>query len=192
MDVKKWIVANLAVVVVAYILYAPLAHGFTGGHGYSITFAQFLAHTIALSWVSIAVGTIQVRLLRSFLVIPTKNFLLYMLAFNLAFWIGYYSKIPGLDSLLMFPILGCGLWIFNEKFAQCSWQAFIKVPFMHLVGVIIGIGLIAVVNTQIPIVANSQKNIWAHGSLWLLVGIPSMLLGTYQSGSFLQERTTSF
>ncbi len=51
---RAWIVHNTAALLVAYVLYTPIAHGVTGGHATrELSVSQLAAHSIALATVGV-------------------------------------------------------------------------------------------------------------------------------------------
>ena len=63
--VRAWIMQNTAGLLAAYVLYTPIAHGITGGHGSrQLSVSQLAAHSIALSIVGVLVATAQRRALQ--------------------------------------------------------------------------------------------------------------------------------
>ncbi|HEU4931280.1 MAG TPA: hypothetical protein VFT48_04330 [Pyrinomonadaceae bacterium] len=58
--VRAWIMQNTAALLVAYVLYTPIAHGITGGHASrELSVSQLAAHSIALAIVGVLVATAQ-------------------------------------------------------------------------------------------------------------------------------------
>jgi hypothetical protein len=58
---RQWLRWQTAAWLAGFVLYTPIAHGVTGGHGRDLTPAQLVAHCIALAVVAVIVATAQRR-----------------------------------------------------------------------------------------------------------------------------------
>lgn len=88
---RQWLRWNTAAWLAGYVLYTPIGHGITGGHDHDLTPAQLVAHSIALAVVAVIVATAQRRVLTQYVSVTWVRVAAAAVAFNIAFWIGYYQ-----------------------------------------------------------------------------------------------------
>jgi hypothetical protein len=101
--------ANTVGLLIAYLLYTPIAHGLTGTHPRGLDAAQIASHSLALAIVAVSVAAAQRHVLRRYVSVPRTRLLLAAIAFIAAFWFGYYQpwlRGPDFDILFGSFVLG--------------------------------------------------------------------------------------
>jgi hypothetical protein len=96
---RDWVLLNTRALLAGYVLYTPIAHGFTGGHASrQLSSAQLAAHSIALVVVALLVATAQRRALAGF-VSPAVGARHHRC-----------HRITSLGSMALTPILSSAFW----------------------------------------------------------------------------------
>ena len=67
---RRWTIANALVLLLAYVLYTPIAHGVTGAHPRGLSAAQVFSHSLALGVVALSVATAQRHVLTRYVSVP--------------------------------------------------------------------------------------------------------------------------
>ncbi|ANM30311.1 hypothetical protein ABI59_13105 [Acidobacteria bacterium Mor1] len=186
---RTWLVGNTLALMAGYLLYTPIGHGFTGGHGRELNGAQLVSHTLALSVVALFVALAQRRMLAPHARVPASRIPLAILLFVGLFWAGYYLPLPfGLDwdILFGFTALGASIWIGHLRVGGhpiAALVAFLAFPAASFLGeviiylVVINLGLEPKIGTD-PIM---------HSVFFLTVALTTGLVGGGLSGKALER-----
>ena len=186
---RKWLFGNTLALLAGYLLYTPIGHGFTGGHGRELNGAQLISHTLALSVVALSVAVAQRRLLTPYVQVSARRIPLAVALFVGLFWAGYYLPLPfGLDwdILFGFTALGAAVWVGHLRAAGhplAALMAFLAFPLASFLGeviiflVVINLGLKPEIGTD-PIM---------HSVFFLTVAVTTGLVGGGISGKALQR-----
>lgn len=182
---RRWVFLNTAALLAAYVLYTPIAHGITGGHGgRELTVSQLAAHSIALAVVAALVAYAQRRALAPFVAVTRLRIVAAVIFFNLAFWAGYYQpwiEGPDTDILLGYLVLGSAAWIGNVPVSEhrvAALVALLSFPVASFVGEL----CLLVVFTLLRVTPTVETSAIQHSAFWLTVGGVSGLLGGWVSG----------
>lgn len=186
-NIKTWILKNFIAFAISYSIYSLIAHGFTGGHDYELNSAQLLTHTIALSLVGFIIGFAQYSELSESYNLKSSKIIFVPLFFVAFFWIGYFLSGPPLDIILGFPVLGSVLWIFNEKIKKLNIKYKILAYGGYFFGAIIGGILLTLIDKQIGIISKMQDSIVLHTIMWLILALPTAIIGGWLSGISIKE-----
>jgi hypothetical protein len=185
---------NTAALLSAYVLYTPIAHGFSGPHASrKLTSAQFIAHSIALVLVAVLVAAAQRRALSKFAWVPSSRLVVAALAFPLAFWLGYYQPWingPDTDILAGFLVLGSAVWIGNvpaKRHPVAATIAIISFPFASFVAEL----CLLIVFTVLQITPALQTSELQHSIFWITVGGITGILGGWISALAIARMLTS-
>jgi hypothetical protein len=184
---KSWVLKNFIAFAISYSLYSLIAHGFTGGHDYELNLMQIFAHTIALSLIGLIIGSFQYSQLSKLYNIKKTNILLVPLFFIIAFWTGYYLFGPPLDIVLGFPILGSVLWVFNKKIKDLNVKYRILAYLSYFIGAMTGGFLLTIIDKQFDIINRMQDSIALHTIMWLILAIPTAIIGGFLSGISIRK-----
>lgn len=191
--IKKWVLANTIGLLIGYLLYTPIGHGFTGGHTHSLNENQLIAHCIALAAVALILFLFQKSVLRKFINIPSTKIAIATIAFIALFWLGYYQTIipdgPDFDILFSYLVLGAGLWVGSISFAQNKFYwlvALLSFPIASFIGEV----LFFLIVTGFKIELDMQKSMMHHTMFWLTVGVTTGLIGGWLSGLMLYKMLT--
>ncbi|GEM_PF-3305552 len=153
--------------------------------------SQIISHTIALLVVGCIVGFFQYRYLHTFLPFQKIEILRVALLFLSFFWIGWYLGGPPFDSLFGFTALGCSLWLVKGT-KGLGFGSKILGLFSYFIGSIGG-HLVAIafsLSTGIDYTGAEVglwQELWTHGIMWLMMAIPTAILGGYLSGIVLNR-----
>lgn len=188
----RWLRWNAAAWSIAYVLYTPIAHGVTGGHSRDLAASQVLAHCVALAVVAIIVADAQRRALAPFVTVPWTRVVVAAFAFNIAFWIGYYQPVGGLDTDILFGflVLGSVVWIGAVPVRGHRLAAVIAVLSFPVASVVAEIVLI-VAFSLLQITPALQTSELQHSIFWIVVGGFSGSLGGWISGLALARMLPS-
>ncbi len=181
---RQWLRWNTAAWLAGYVLYTPIGHGITGGHDHDLTPAQLVAHSIALAVVAVIVATAQRRVLTQYVSVTWVRVAAAAVAFNIAFWIGYYQPFvngPDTDILLGFLVLGSVVWLGNVPTKGHRVAAAVALLSFPIASVIAELGLI-VAFTLLRITPAIQTSEIQHSVFWITVGGVSGVLGGWLSG----------
>lgn len=182
--VRRWLIFNTIALLTAYVLYTPIAHGVTGAHGRDLTSAQLLAHSIALAVVAAIVAAAQRHVLVQFVTVTWARVAAAVVAFNIAFWIGYYQPFvigPDTDILLGFLVLGSAIWLGNvptKGHFVAAAIALLSFPFASFVGEL----CLVIAVTMFKFTPDLQASMIQHSLFWITVGGVTGLLGGWISG----------
>ena len=185
---KKWIIANTIAMLVAYLIYTPIAHGFTGSHTKDLTSFQMVMHVIALGTVAFIVFYAQRSVLSKYTFISWKRITISIIIFIIMFWIGYYQPFyigPDTDSIISYLVLGSALWIGNIPTKNHPIATIIAILSFSF-GAFIGQLLLFAIVTALDATPNVQENIW-HSIYWLSIGVTAGLIGGWLSGIALYK-----
>ena len=187
--VRKWVMANTAVMFVAYLLYTPIAHGITGGHGREMTPDQIISHCVALAVVAGLLFAAQRSVLNPYIHISPARMAIGIVAFIGLFWFGYYQDIlpngPDYDILFGYLALGSAMWIgapLRRKPALFI-LALLSFPFASFIGELI----FFLVVTISGVTLDMQTGMVHHTLFWLTVGTATGSIGGWLSGIALKR-----
>jgi hypothetical protein len=190
---RQWLLFNAAAWLAGFVLYTPIAHGVTGGHGRELTPAQLIAHAIALAVVAVIVATAQRRVLTPFVSVTWMRVAVAAVAFNVAFWIGYYQPLvlgPDTDILLGFLVLGSVVWLGSvptKGHHVAAAVALLSFPIASIVGEL----CLIVAFTLLGITPAIQTSEIQHSVFWITVGGVTGILGGWLSGLALARMLPS-
>ncbi|WP_154854559.1 hypothetical protein [Cyclobacterium xiamenense] len=184
---NDWLLKNFLGFALSYSIYSLLAHGYTGGHDYELSFAQFLAHTVALIVVGSIVGVAQYSALSESYNLRSSKIIVVPLFFVAFFWIGYYLSGPPLDIILGFPVLGSVLWIFDEKIRKLTIPYKILAYCGFFCGALVGGMVLTLIDTQTGIIGKMQDSIGLHTIMWLILALPTAVIGGWISGISIKK-----
>ncbi len=186
---KNWVKSNTLAFFISFILYTPIAHGFTGHHTRDLSASQLIAHSLGLALVAIFVFLSQKRVLKHYVEVTTMRIAVSVIAFVALFWFGYYQRFipdgPDYDILFAFLILGSGSWIGLLSFKGRPLQmllALIAFPLASFIGQLILFTL--VVGLEL-FELELQTSIVDETILWLFTGVTTGLLGGWINGQVL-------
>ena len=187
---KKWVTANTVGMSIAYLLYTPIAHGFTGGHERYLSAIEILIHSIALGVVALILFYFQRKALTTIgLSIGIKRYLTATLSFIFMFWLGYYLPLPqgpDYDILFGFAVLGTGMWLGSFPISKSPLLQILGILSFPL-GSIVGEILLIVVVTSLDLEVEMQTGMLPHTIFWLTVGIATALVGGWILGKVLSR-----
>lgn len=186
---RRWFRWNAAAWLSGYLLYTPVAHGITGGHGRHLTPWQIVAHSIGLAVVGVIVAAAQRRALGPDVVIPRARILVAPIVFNIAFWIGYYQPYvigPDTDILLGFLVLGSVVWLGHVPVKAHPMASALAVLSFPVASVIAELVLI-VAFSMLRITPALQTSEIQHSIFWIVVGGTTGILGGWLSGLALSR-----
>lgn len=112
----RWWFANVAGLIIAFLLFSLIGHGITGPHGDDLTFAQDIAHTLALLVVGLIVFPVQRAALGPWLSVSTARIIVATVVFTAAFQFGAKIYRPPADWILGFTALGSATWVSFQGF----------------------------------------------------------------------------
>ena len=115
---RRWWFANAAALIIAFVFFSLIGHGFTGHHGDDLTLAQDIAHTIGLIVVGLIVFPVQRLALKPWMVVSFPRILTATLLFTAVFQFGAKAYRPPADWILGFTVLGTAAWIHIGGFKQ--------------------------------------------------------------------------
>ncbi len=186
----RWFVANVVAFGVAFLLYTPIAHGITGGHGLTLSVAQRVAHSLALAVAALLIAEAQLRVLPKTLGLSRSRMVIVALTTIITFWLGsYLSSLTffDLDIVLGFTALGSSTWLGafrvpkgKGKFVVFSVLAFTLASFL-------GDAAAYFLLVGLDIVQSMQINPWVHSLFWITVALVAGSIGGAISGVFLQR-----
>jgi len=183
--VRQWVLLNTAALLVGYVLYTPIAHGMTGGHeSRKLTATQLIAHTIALAVVAALVATAQRRGLHGVVSVSRMRVAVATVAFNIAFWIGYYQpwlEGPDTDILVSYLVLGSSVWLGNVRVnghRTAAAIALLSFPIASFVAE----AFLLVAFTVLQVRPAIQTSDLHHSIFWVTVGGVTGILGGWLSG----------
>lgn len=107
----RWWFANVAGLIIAYLLFSLIGHGITGPHGDDLTLAQDIAHTLGLLVVGLVVFPAQRAALRPWLQVSVSRIIIGTVVFTAAFQFGAKTYRPPADWILGFTVLGTAAWL---------------------------------------------------------------------------------
>jgi hypothetical protein len=181
---RRWFLWNAIAWFTGYLLYTPIAHGVTGGHGRDLRVDQVLAHAIALAVVAVTVAAAQRRALSPHVSIPRVRLVVAALVFNIAFWIGYYQPFvngPDTDILLGFFALGSVTWVGRISMRGHPLAAAIALGSFPAASIVAELGLILAFSL-LGITPALQTSGIQHSVFWVAVGGVTGTLGGWLSG----------
>lgn len=181
---RQWLRWNTAAWLAGFVLYTPIAHGITGGHGRDLAPAQLVAHCIALAVVAVIVATAQRRVLTQYVPVSWTRVVAAAVAFTIAFQIGYYQTFvegPDTDILLGFLVLGSVVWLGNVSTKGHRVAAAVALLSFPIASVIGELGLI-VAFTLLGVTPAIQTSEIQHSVFWITVGGVTGILGGWLSG----------
>ncbi len=185
---KKWITANTVGMLIAYLLYTPIAHGITGGHENNLTTNQLVAHCIALAVVGLILFLFQKSILKNFIKISSTRILASIFTFIVLFWVGYYQTLipdgPDFDILFGYLALGSGMWFGLVPFKNNKIPfliALLSFPLASFIGEVIFLLIV----TGLKIELDLQSGMLHHSLFWITVGVTTGLVGGWISGKAL-------
>jgi hypothetical protein len=182
---RDWVLLNTAALLAGYVLYTPIAHGFTGGHASrQLTRAQMAAHSIALVVVAVLVAIAQRRALTGFVSVPWTRVIIAAIAFPAAFWIGYYQPWingPDTDILAGFLVLGSAVWTGNVPAKRHPGAATIALVSFPVASVVAELCLLAAF-TALQVTPALQTSELQHGVFWITIGGVTGILGGWIGG----------
>ncbi|GMV60477.1 MAG: hypothetical protein AMXMBFR72_35650 [Betaproteobacteria bacterium] len=190
---QRWFRWNAAAWLIGYVLYTPIAHGVTGGHGRDLTTSQLLAHCVGLAVVAVIVAVAQRRALAPFVPVPWTRVPVAVAAFNIAFWIGYHQPFvigPDTDILLGFLVLGSAVWPGTVPVKGHLLPAVIAVLSFPVASVVAELALI-ITFSVLQITPAMQTSELQHSIFWIVVGGVSGSLGGWVSGLALASMVPS-
>lgn len=183
--VGQWVLCNTAALLVGYVLYTPIAHGITGAHeSRELTAAQLIAHSVALAIVAVLVATAQRQVLGRFVSVRWMRVPAAAIAFNIAFWIGYYQSWlegPDTDILLGYLVLGSAVWLENLRAKGHRRAAIIAIVSFPIASVVGELCLFAAF-TVLKVTPAMQTSDIHHSIFWITVGSVTGVLGGWLSG----------
>ena len=185
----RWLMFNTVAMFAGYLMYTPIAHGVTGGHGRDLTAAQLVAHSLALAVVAILVTSAQRHVLAPFVTMSWKRVAAAAIAFNIAFWVGYYQPIrigPDTDMILGFLVLGSIGWLGALPIKRHRVAAAIAVISFPVAGVI-GQVLLLISMALFEFTLEPRTNMVHHTLLWMTTGVAAGLLGGWAGGVALSK-----
>ena len=188
--IRLWIKSNTIAFFLAYLLYTPIAHGFTGGHGRYLTPLEIFTHSIALIVVGLLVFWFQKKALAGIIDVGPKRMVFSIVLFVIFFWVGYYVPFlpagPDYDILFGYAVLGCGSWLGVASIRK-HWAlqiiGFLCFPFASFLGELI----LYIFFTTTGIEWNMQEGMFYHILFWLVVGITTGLVGGAISGTVINR-----
>jgi len=187
--VRRWTLLVSVAFVVGYILYTPIAHGITGGHGRQLSATQLVSHSVALVVVGFLVSTAQRRALAPLVEIGVGRVSLAVSGFVAAFWAGYYQTAiegPDMDILLGYCVLGSALWLGRLPFqgsVVATAVAILSFPVASFVGELFVFAGVLIFD----VTPNFNQDSLQHSVFWLAVGGTTGLLGGWVSGLALRR-----
>ena len=185
----RWALFNFGAWTLGFALFTPIGHGVTGNHGRDLSLDQIIAHSVGLSLVALLVSSSQIFALRSWCNLSWIRIPIAVVAFNVAFWLGYYQSIiegPDTDILLGFLVLGCVTWIGRIggfKHPVTTLVALISFPIASFVGEVLV--LLGFLSTGIE--PDIHHNLWHHSLFWIVVGMITGGIGGFVSGKVLSN-----
>lgn len=187
--IPRWLMFNTVAMFAGYLMYTPIAHGVTGGHGLDLTAAQLIAHSFALAVVAIFVTSAQRHVLAPFVTLSWKRVQAAAIAFNIAFWVGYYQPVrigPDTDMILGFLVLGSIGWLGALPIKRHRVAAAIAV-ISFPVGGVVGQVLLLISMALFDFTLDPRTNMVHHTLLWMTTGVAAGLLGGWASGVALSK-----
>ncbi len=191
---RQWLIANTVAMLGAFLMFSPIAHGVTGGHGRDLTPAQVAAHSIALAVAGVIVATAQRRVLNTVRPVARSRIAMVPVAFNAAFWIGSYQTVVlqgwDTDILLGFLVLGSGVWIGNVPMKGHRVAVLIALLSFPVAGLVGEICMMAGA-TLLGITPALQTSAIQHSVFWITVGGVTGILGGWLGGIALARMLPS-
>lgn len=181
---RRWVFLNTAALVAGYVMYTPIAHGITGGHGgRELTASQLAVHSIALGVVAALVACAQRRALAPFVAVSRQRVVAAVILFIVAFWAGYYQpwiEGPDTDILFGYLVLGSAVWIGNvpvRGHRLAALVALLSFPVASFIGEL----CLFVAFTLLQVTPAVETSAIQHSAFWLTVGGVTGLLGGWVS-----------
>ncbi len=191
---RQWLIANTVAMLIAFLMYSPIAHGITGGHGRDLTPAQIAAHSLAYAIAGVIVATAQRGVLNTIRPVARSRIAIVPVTFIAASWIGTYQTVvlPGWDTdiLLGFLVLGSGVWIGSvptKGHRIAALIALLSFPVASLVGEL----CLLAAFTMLGITPALQTSEIQHSVFWITVGGVTGILGGWLSGMALARMLPS-
>lgn len=107
----RWWFGNVGALIVAFVFFSIIGHGFTGSHGDDLTPAQNIAHTIGLIVVGLIVFPAQRIVIKPWRQVSGRRIIIATIVFTAAFQFGAMTFRPPVDWILGFTVLGTAAWI---------------------------------------------------------------------------------
>jgi hypothetical protein len=172
--VRAWTMQNATALLVAYVLYTPIAHGITGGHASrELSVSQLAAHSIALAVVGVLAAAAQRRALAKFVLVSWIRVLVATIAFIVAFWVGYFQmwiEGPDTDILLAYLVLGSAVWLGNVPInghRVAAAVALLSFPIASVVGEL----FLLVAFTSLQVTPAIQTSEIQHSVFWIMLEV---------------------
>ena len=187
---RRWTAANTLALLFGYILYTPIAHGFTGAHPQGLNTQQILAHSLALALVAASVAVAQRRELQRYRVVPWTRIPLAVVGFIALFFAGAYQPwLGGPDWDILFGSLVLGSAVFAGVVRATGHRlaatvAVLSFPIACFVGQLL---ILAVVVGWLDVVPDLQGSMTLHSVYWICVGLSMGLIGGPIGGAALRR-----
>ncbi len=190
---RRWALANSVAFLIGYLPYTPIAHGLTGSHGRQLTLSQLIAHSLAMSVAGTVVATAQRKVLRPYVNVGWSRVPVAVLAFIVAFWLGYYQRLlPGqyldMDILFGFTALGCALWLGSFRVRENSGLSVVWAVLAFTLGCAAGqlLAVAILLGLGVPLQA-LRSSMFVHAFYFETVAISTGVVGGALSGRFLTK-----
>ena len=185
---RRWWIANTLAFLAGYLLYTPIAHGITGGHGRTLSVSQIVAHSAAMVIAALFVVVAQRAALKGHLNLGWWRVPFVMVTFNAAFWLGsYWPFLPVVDTdiLLGFTVLGSFAWIGSFRPGR-SWPSVLLAVLSFAVANFVGQATAVTLALGLGMKAEDlQTNHFVHSFYFVTVALVTGCVGGAMSGWFL-------
>ena len=126
---RQWFLWNAGAWSVGFILFSPIAHGITGGHGPDLSVAEYAAHSMGLVVAAVIVAIAQRRVLSRFIPVSWNRVIAAPILFNIGFWGGgelpYFG--PDMDFIIGSMALSLAVWPGNVSVKGHFWAGVLAV-----------------------------------------------------------------
>lgn len=187
---RRWWMANTLAFLAGYLLYTPIAHGITGGHGHALTFSQIVAHAIAMAVAAWIVVVAQHWALAGQVKLEPWRIPFVMITFNAAFWLGVYRPfLPVVDNdiLLGFTVLGSFGWLGSFPL-RGAWPWGVLAVLAFAIANVVGQVCAVMLGTTLGFKGEDlQANAFVHSFYFVTVALITGFVGGGLSGWLLDR-----
>jgi hypothetical protein len=186
---RRWTIANTLALLLAYVVYTPIAHGVTGAHPRGLSAAQVVSHSLALGIVALSVATAQRHVLNRYVSVPWTRLPLAVIGFVVAFWAGFYQPwLGGPDFDILFGSLVLGSTVFVGVVPTRRHRlGFIIALLGFPIGCFLGQLMILTIVLALGVKPNLQGSDLQHSMYWIGVGVSMGVIGGAIGGSALRR-----
>ena len=179
---RRWWQANSIAFVVAYLLYVPVAHGFTGAHPGPLSPRQLIAHTVGLVVVAGVIFGAQLWALGLQPGSHRGRLIWGSLSFVFVFWIGWYAFGGPVNVFMSFSVLATATWIGAPHLSSKLSIKAVLVALGMLVGLLAGLALFGGLVATGLAMSDTQASPISHTVFWLCAAAGTGIVGGFLSG----------